>query len=477
MDAYLPIKGTEQAVHVQLRQGDITRQKTDAIINFRPSWFREHASGVSTPSSAMVIMEAAGSRVESEYLTMRVKGGFRVIMTSGGNLRQKKIIHITHFYEPTKLQNAVFMALRLADKEHLKSIVFPVLDCSDSLQQLVSSLYKAFDNFARQYRPEFLHLIQIVVPDRRTENFYLAVRELHESSTLVDVMYKEPMREVLEATGMICTTTEQLEGVTLIVRYIQDDDDEDSIPRQNGSHAVVGFCTDDGDDDEYFVDNDSNKITNYQGLEKWYTQRSPVVPEGVNESNEINLALNRLGYDGSWGDGSSFGVSRRGLIFVFYEGIRFELGNRSPCTFQIVEDVRSPVKHIWLRNMVHKALRLTDQRGFEEITFVIKRTVCGSKTDALYIIEGVNNFASYYHPIHVRSVNIVTASGNVFDAFKAGQRLHKWMKNSKHLECRHQKQNVASSNTSSISFPEEQKKYKIILSIVIAIIACILMFY
>ncbi len=63
-----------------------------------------------------------------------------------------------------------------------------------------------------------------------------------------------------------------------------------------------------------------------------------------------------------------------GLIFVFYEGIRFELGNRSPYTFQIVEDVRSPTKQIWLRNMVHKALRLSDQRSFEEITFVIKRT-------------------------------------------------------------------------------------------------------
>ena len=52
MDAYLPIEGTEQAVHVQLRQGDITRQNADAIINFRPSWLREHASGklkMSTP--------------------------------------------------------------------------------------------------------------------------------------------------------------------------------------------------------------------------------------------------------------------------------------------------------------------------------------------------------------------------------------------------------------------------------------------
>ena len=73
-----------------------------------------------------------------------------------------------------------------------------------NLQQLVSSLYQSFNDFIRHHRPKHLHHIIIVVPDRRMENFYLAVRDLWESSVLVDVMYKEPMREVLEATGMIC---------------------------------------------------------------------------------------------------------------------------------------------------------------------------------------------------------------------------------------------------------------------------------
>ena len=62
------------------------------------------------------------------------------------------------------------------------------------------------------------------------------------------------------------------------------------------------------------------------------------------------------------------------LVFVFYEGIRFELANRSPYTYQIVDDIRAPAKHIWLRNMIQKSLRLADQRGFTEITFVVKRT-------------------------------------------------------------------------------------------------------
>ena len=51
-------------------------------------------------------------------------------------------------------------------------------------------------------------------------------------------------------------------------------------------------------------------LPDYHGIEKWYTQRNPVIPEGVNESEEINLALTRLGYDGCWGDGGSFGTSR-----------------------------------------------------------------------------------------------------------------------------------------------------------------------
>ena len=43
-------------------------------------------------------------------------------------------------------------------------------------------------------------------------------------------------------------------------------------------------------------------LTDYHGIEKWYTQRNPVIPEGVNESEEINLALTRLGYDTAVGE-------------------------------------------------------------------------------------------------------------------------------------------------------------------------------
>ena len=68
--------------------------------------------------------------IDNNFLFYLFLGGSRVIMTSGGNLRQQKIFHLTHFYEPNKLRIAVFVALRLADKAKMKSIVFPVFDCS-----------------------------------------------------------------------------------------------------------------------------------------------------------------------------------------------------------------------------------------------------------------------------------------------------------------------------------------------------------
>ena len=52
------------------------------------------------------------------------------VVTSGGNLRQKQIYHLKHFYEPRELRKAMISSLSLADEDQMKSIVIPVFDCS-----------------------------------------------------------------------------------------------------------------------------------------------------------------------------------------------------------------------------------------------------------------------------------------------------------------------------------------------------------
>ncbi|MCW4030752.1 MAG: macro domain-containing protein [Candidatus Bathyarchaeota archaeon] len=111
---------------LELTQGDITDQTTDAIVNAANSALRM-GGGV-----AGAIRRRGGPRIQEEC--NRIDGTYvgGAVITTGGNLSAKHVIHAVgprygDEHEDEKLKDATLNALLLADKKSLKSIAFPAI--------------------------------------------------------------------------------------------------------------------------------------------------------------------------------------------------------------------------------------------------------------------------------------------------------------------------------------------------------------
>ncbi|KAI2659876.1 Protein mono-ADP-ribosyltransferase PARP14 [Labeo rohita] len=116
---------TMQIGHLTLKvsPGDITKEKTDAIVNSSNKNFTLK-SGVSK-----AILDGAGSQVEKELSKMAkdTNDEETEIVTSSGNLPCKKIIHIVGCNSPDDIQEKVLSALMLCENHKFSSVAFPAL--------------------------------------------------------------------------------------------------------------------------------------------------------------------------------------------------------------------------------------------------------------------------------------------------------------------------------------------------------------
>jgi O-acetyl-ADP-ribose deacetylase (regulator of RNase III) len=111
---------------LELVQGDITDQTTDAIVNAANAAL-QMGGGV-----AGAIRRRGGPAIQEEC--NRIGGTYvgGAVITTGGNLPAKHVIHAVgpihgDDHEDEKLKDATLNSLKLADKNHLKSIAFPAI--------------------------------------------------------------------------------------------------------------------------------------------------------------------------------------------------------------------------------------------------------------------------------------------------------------------------------------------------------------
>ena len=111
---------------LSLIEGDITMQDTDAIVNAANKSLRG-GGGVDG-----AIHRAGGPRILEECIKIGGCETGEAVITSGGNLRAKYVIHtVGPVYrdglhnEPGLLMNAYANSLKLASSKGLKSIAFP----------------------------------------------------------------------------------------------------------------------------------------------------------------------------------------------------------------------------------------------------------------------------------------------------------------------------------------------------------------
>lgn len=116
---------------IELKQGDITEQDTDAIVNAANSALK-HGGGV-----AGAIVRKGGHTIQEESdLWVKVWGGEVSVgscaITSAGNLPARYVIHAVgpkmgEGDEDEKLRKATRNSLQMADKRNFDSITFPAI--------------------------------------------------------------------------------------------------------------------------------------------------------------------------------------------------------------------------------------------------------------------------------------------------------------------------------------------------------------
>ncbi|XP_050977095.1 protein mono-ADP-ribosyltransferase PARP14-like isoform X2 [Labeo rohita] len=108
---------------LEVSSGDITQEKTDAIVNSSNQTF-SLKSGVSK-----AILDGAGLQVEQELSQMARDTNYQLteIVTSSGDLPCKEIIHIVGSNKPSDIQQKVLSVLKLCEKHRFTSVAFPAL--------------------------------------------------------------------------------------------------------------------------------------------------------------------------------------------------------------------------------------------------------------------------------------------------------------------------------------------------------------
>jgi len=109
-----------------LTEGDITEQDTDAIVNAANRGLRG-GGGVDG-----AIHRAGGKRILDECIKIGGCETGEAVITTGGNLKAKYVIHtVGPVYrdglhnEPKLLENAYWNSLKVASENGLKSVAFP----------------------------------------------------------------------------------------------------------------------------------------------------------------------------------------------------------------------------------------------------------------------------------------------------------------------------------------------------------------
>ena len=111
---------------LELVEGDITEQESDAIVN------AANSSLILGAGVAGAIRSKGGPTIQQECDQIGGSPVGGAVITTGGNLKAKHVIHAVgprmgEGEEDEKLKNATLSSLKVADNNNLKSIAFPAI--------------------------------------------------------------------------------------------------------------------------------------------------------------------------------------------------------------------------------------------------------------------------------------------------------------------------------------------------------------
>jgi len=146
------ITGQKERVRIEVLQGDLCQETTDAIVNVNSRDMNMETAG----ALSKVIKQKGGSQVQDECYKLGRQSGGSVVITSGGNLPARHIIHlIPDSAGKDHLQQCVEKCLRLAETKGLQSMSIPAigtgafgLSAADSASLIFQALGNVKESFS-----------------------------------------------------------------------------------------------------------------------------------------------------------------------------------------------------------------------------------------------------------------------------------------------------------------------------------------
>ena len=136
---------------IEVANGDLTQETTDAIVNINSTSLNMNAAG----ELSKAVANASGPQVQQECNQLGSQAPGSAVITSGGNLNVRHIIHIVPgSSDKSHLQQCLEEGLRLADKKNVQSISVPTigtggygLSASDSAEVIFKAVRNASASF------------------------------------------------------------------------------------------------------------------------------------------------------------------------------------------------------------------------------------------------------------------------------------------------------------------------------------------
>ena len=134
-------------VSIEVLQGDLCKETTDAIVNITNKDMKMDTAG----KLSQAVKEHGGQQVENELKRLGKLSGGSAVITSGGRLPARHIIHlIPDSANKDHLQLCVEECLRLAETRSVSSISIPAVGTGAyrmSAEDSASLIFKALNNF------------------------------------------------------------------------------------------------------------------------------------------------------------------------------------------------------------------------------------------------------------------------------------------------------------------------------------------
>ncbi|XP_026129257.1 poly [ADP-ribose] polymerase 14-like isoform X2 [Carassius auratus] len=149
-------------VTLMVSSGDITKEKTDAIVNSSNLTFSLKA-GVSK-----AILDAAGVQVELECLQMVRSSNMQQteIVTSAGQLPCGNIIHVIGRNSPSEIKDVVLSVLKLCEARQITSVAFPALGTGQGGAKpadVADAMVDAVVYFVKKKKPVHVKLVKFLI--------------------------------------------------------------------------------------------------------------------------------------------------------------------------------------------------------------------------------------------------------------------------------------------------------------------------